>query len=312
MRKDLLVSIICPLTKHTVDLAGFLNELRMVLASVSDQFEILFVDDRQADAKSALVDCLVRETAGTRVLRLSRPHGIEVAITAGLDSVIGDVVVILIPGLDPATLVPKFVERVLQTDGVVLGTRENVYGETLLSSVGRRIFYLLSERVFRISVPRFGTYFFALNRKAVTFISRTKDRRRFLRLLTAEIGLPISTLTYEMASEQSFRSFWASVLLSCDIITASTTSPLRLVFFFCLLACLVSISMGIASVNSLPLFIVYSLLAVALLGLAVVAEYIRLLVTESSQRPLYYVQEEIHSAESPVSKTARNVLGSST
>ena len=47
-----------------------------------------------------------------RLLRLSRPFGVDIALTAGLESAIGDVVVTMLAECDPPALIPQLVEAV--------------------------------------------------------------------------------------------------------------------------------------------------------------------------------------------------------
>lgn len=92
---NFFVSVVVPLRDDADILGPFAQELVRVLRENWQNYEVVFVDDGSRDATRAMVDDLLARHECLRYLRLSRPFGVEIAISAGLDTVIGDVVLVM-------------------------------------------------------------------------------------------------------------------------------------------------------------------------------------------------------------------------
>ena len=73
------------------------------------------------------------------IVSLTRNFGKEVALTAGLEHAMGDVVVVLDADLqDPPELIPAFVDAYIEGSDVVYGRRTDRAGESWLKTLHRR------------------------------------------------------------------------------------------------------------------------------------------------------------------------------
>src|SRR5207302_1805927 len=101
----------------------FISEVIPVLRESYTNYELVLVDDGSRDDTVARVTARLSEVECVRLIRLSRHFGQDVAISAGLDSVIGDFVVVMLPRSDPPGVMPEIVERVRRGAGIVFGVR---------------------------------------------------------------------------------------------------------------------------------------------------------------------------------------------
>ncbi len=85
-------------------------------------FELILVDDHSTDGTAAIVEELLARCPGVRHIRLARPVGEEVAVTAGLEASAGDYVVVMRARRDPPEEIPALVRQAARQGGTVLGT----------------------------------------------------------------------------------------------------------------------------------------------------------------------------------------------
>ena len=109
---SVFVSVVCRLRDERQLVEALLDDLTRVLRSHYENWEIVLVDDGSRDGTTARVKELLGRYEGVRLLRLSRAFGLDVALTAGLESAIGDVVVTLSAETDPPDIIPRLVDLV--------------------------------------------------------------------------------------------------------------------------------------------------------------------------------------------------------
>ena len=98
--------------------------LSRVLDAMGLPAQVVYVDDGSRDATWQVLGAIAAGDPRVRLLRLSRNFGKELALTAGLDHVDADAVVVLdADGQDPPELLPEFVARWREGHDVVYGTR---------------------------------------------------------------------------------------------------------------------------------------------------------------------------------------------
>lgn len=323
---DTFVSVLARLHDDQDIVEDFVTELAAVLGRSYESYEIVLVDDGSEDATCERVEELLARTAYLRLVRLSRTFGEEIAITAGLDSVIGDFVVVLTPDTDPPELIPEMVRRARDHGGTVLGIRKREK-ESLVFRLGSRLFYWYCNRVLDLQLVRNSAVFRVMDRQAVNAIIQIKDRLRYLRSFTAYVGYTTVEFEYEPISRRGtlrHRGVLESVDLAISIIVANSTHPLRLVS---------GLGFALGGVNflyagwvlatyflagrpaegwasqslqsSLMLFFLF-------LILAVLCEYVGRILGEAQGRPLYFVREEKSSSGLVLDAARKNVAWRST
>src|SRR5262245_33093838 len=143
---DCFASVVAPLHDDADIVEGFVRDVLAVLEEHYANYELVLIDDGSTDDTAARVDALLERERCIRLVRLSRSFGRDVAISAGLDTVIGDFVVVLVPESDPPALIPEFIERCRRGAGIVYGIRARRPAEPLYLSIGTRVFYWYFNR----------------------------------------------------------------------------------------------------------------------------------------------------------------------
>ena len=324
---DRFVTVVAPLDDDGDIVEAFVAEVHDVLQKHYTNYEILLVDDASLDGTRAAVGRLLQKIPCLRSIRLSRRFGREVAISAGLDAAIGDFTVVMLPNEDPPALVPEFVRRAEQGDGVVSGFRTSrVRDESILYRLGARLFYWYCQRFLRMSLPTNATYLRVLTRKALNAVLQVKDQYLDFRTISAAVGYAGDEVQYVPINRRG-RSRPTRLLdavgTAMNIVVANTMQPLRLVSWA---------GLAISGVNALyALYILAIFLfkdhvaegwvttslqltvmfCALFLLLTVLSEYVGRILNEGRTRPLYHVQDEQHSALQIADSTRRNVVADS-
>ena len=100
------IGVVIPVYQAEATLSALVAELTPALTAISTDFVVWFVDDGSTDGSWAEVARLTAGDTRFRAIRLIRNFGEHVAITAGLDRVDADHVVIMACDLqdDPAAI----------------------------------------------------------------------------------------------------------------------------------------------------------------------------------------------------------------
>jgi Glycosyl transferase family 2 len=113
MTRPFSLSVAIPVHNETSVLPELLRRLRSVLDQLAGgPHQIVFVDDGSTDGTFDLLAEAARQDPRILALSLSRNFGHQAAITAGLDHVTGDEVVVMDGDLqDVPEIIPQFVEK---------------------------------------------------------------------------------------------------------------------------------------------------------------------------------------------------------
>jgi polyisoprenyl-phosphate glycosyltransferase len=317
------LSVIVPLCDDEAIVGPFLEDLERSLRGTVRQYEVILVDDWSADGTVQAVADKIRKLPGIRLIRLSRRHGTDVAITAGLEASIGDQVVVMRADRDPPREIAGLL-RALSAEhdlDVVVGAPLSPESEGWLFQSLRSVFARLSHAMTGVRLPNAPTTFIALTRKAVDAITRVKQKQRYLPWICCSVGFKQGRHPYAReARGQGHRRPLAEALgLGWSTLATSTTIPLRIValaglaaagfnllyvgyvFAVNLLKSHVAEGWTTLSLQSSSMFFMVFVIQ------AVMSEYLCRILDESKARPLYHVLDELGGNVAVHDPNLRNV-----
>jgi dolichol-phosphate mannosyltransferase len=315
------VSVVAPMRNDADIIDAFLTDTLKVLRESFDRFELILVDDDSQDATRARVAASLDANDSIRLMRLSRPFGMEIAISAGLETTIGDVVVVLMPETDPPELIPEFVARTEEGAGLVFGVRQSRAGQPWFLRLGARAFYWLGNKLLKLGIPPHSTHYRALQRPVVNSVLQIRDQLRYLRTLGAYVGYEGVTVPYQPIARRTparRKSLAEALSLAVGIIVSNSFVPLTAGAMLALITSLACFAYAVVAGTRLLLgdaggvtrwAVVISLLAgVFALLLGILAAYVARVLGESRGRPLYFVREERSGAAASAHLHERNVV----
>ena len=318
---DCVISVIAPLHNDSDIIDSFVDELADSLQKNFAVYEIVLVDDGSTDRTVPKVNDLLSKYQRIRLIRLSRRFGQEIAISAGLDSVIGDFVVVMLPDTDPPSLLPEMVNQARGGAEMVFGIRKSRATDPWFLKSGASLFYWFCNAILRLNLQKNSTHFRVLSRRVVNALIQIRDRGRYLRTLSQQVGFENRSFEYALIERRSpprTKSFAEAVGLAINIVVANTRKPLRVASW---------VGLAIAALNAAFVFYLGALylldrnvtgIAAAIQGavmfgflfliLAILCEYVGRIVDESQGRPLYYVMDENNSSVLPLDERTKNVV----
>jgi dolichol-phosphate mannosyltransferase len=276
-------------------------------ATFGDDYEILLVNDGSKDRSWPIMSAMAEEDPHLVAVNLSRNHGHQLALTAGLDLARGDVVLIIDADLqDPPELLGAMVET-MRNEGadVVYGVRKSRAGETAFKRATAHGFYRLLANATDVDIPLDAGDFRLISRRTLDILLAMPEQARFIRGMVAWIGFKQVPILYnrdERFAGESKYPLSKMLRFALDALTGFSSAPLKL-------ASHAGLALSAGSVL-IVLYILYAwiagrniqgwtslMLVVVVLGavqmfvLALMGEYIGRLYNESKRRPLYIVQE---------------------
>jgi len=324
-RSDLFVSVVAPCRNAGPSLVAALEGVIRMLADSYSYYEVVIVDDASTDDTPQKTAELLKVHEGLRLVRLARPHGVDIAVSAGLDSAIGDVVVVMDPLSDPAEMVPDLVARCQKEGGVLYGVSTRPRGG-LLHRMGSAIFGWYCRRYLRMDPQRQSGIFRIFSRQAVNNFTQMKDRARMMRLMTANLGVEVHPFPYTPSSPSRLLEsggLFDDLNMAFDILVATSRHPLRWVSRLGVMAAFLNVLYALyivgvylfksrvaegwvtLSMQQAGMFFLLFLVA------AVLCEYVGKILVEGQNRPLYTVLEERNSSVLVDAARRRNVVAES-
>ena len=193
------ISVVAPVLNEERVVEDFYRRTAAVLKKLSQDFEIIFVDDGSGDSTLAKLKKLHDSDGSVKIISFSRNFGHAAAISAGLEYAGGDVVVIIDSDLqDPPEVIYEFVNKWQEGCDVVYGVRLK-RKEFFLKRFSYWFFYRLLCRLSSVDMPLDAGDFSLLDRKVVKVINSLPERNRFLRGLRSWTGFKQYGLKYERA-----------------------------------------------------------------------------------------------------------------
>ena len=302
------LSIVVPCYNEEPCLAELHKRLSAVARGVAgDAYEIVLVNDGSRDASWAIIEGLAQRDPRLVGINLSRNHGHQLALTAGLDLCAGERILVIDADLqDPPELLPEMIATMEREQAdVVFGVRRARAGETAFKRATASVFYRLLSRLAETTIPRDAGDFRLLSRRALDAFLSLPEQARFIRGMVAWIGFRQVPIAYDRAERTAGETKYPlskMVRLALDAVTGFSVAPLRLAshiglgLFAASLLLLIYIAYAYLSGRTIQgwtslMLVVVVLGAVQMFVLGMIGEYLGRLFTEVKRRPLYIVSE---------------------
>jgi dolichol-phosphate mannosyltransferase len=276
-------------------------------AAVGDDYELVLINDGSRDGSWTRMQQLAEADPRLVAINLSRNHGHQLALTAGLDLCRGNAVLIIDADLqDPPELLGEMLAAMAENKAdVVYGVRRSRAGETAFKRATAHGFYRMLSRATEVDIPLDAGDFRLISRRALDALMAMPEQARFIRGMVAWIGFKQVPFAYNrdarFAGETKY-PLGKMIRFALDALTGFSSAPLKLASHAGLALSLGSLLIilyiayawlagrSIQGWTSLMLVVVI-LGAVQMFVLALMGEYIGRLYNQAKQRPLYIVQE---------------------
>jgi dolichol-phosphate mannosyltransferase len=199
--KALDISIIVPLYNEQAVFDNLIERLVNVIDTTLFSCEVILIDDGSTDNTRQLVEKICEKDSRFTGILLSRNHGHQLAVSAGLANVRGQKGAMIIDGdlQDPPELVKEFYELLVNGYDVIYAIRKN-RKESFLKKVAYSTYYRLKKKISSFNIPIDSGDFSMLSRRVVDNMNNMPEQSRYLRGMRAWVGF--KQIGYEYDRDQ--------------------------------------------------------------------------------------------------------------
>ena len=301
-------SLIVPLYNEQDTLPELVRRLTAVMNTLEEPTELVLINDGSKDQSLMLLRSFHQQDNRICYINLSRNFGHQIAVTAGLNFVRGDMAIILDADLqDPPELIPELIKQWRSGFQVVYAQRTKRIEESWGKQFLAYWFYRILRKLADVEIPTDTGDFCLIDRSVIDILNSMPERTRYLRGLRSWVGFNQTAVPFNrdarFAGEAKY-TLRKSFKLAMNGIVSFSQVPLRLSTYVGLFAAIVSLFMALLILywrifvpNSpltgftMILVAVFFLGAVQLVCIGILGEYIGRIYEEVKGRPLYTVSE---------------------
>jgi glycosyltransferase involved in cell wall biosynthesis len=229
------LSVVVPCYNEAPVLGALYDRLTRACAAAGIGYEIVLVNDGSADDTWAGMTDLAARDDRLVCVNLSRNHGHQLALTAGLSVCRGDRILVIDADLqDPPEALPEMLALMdRERADVVYGQRVRRQGETLLKRWTAHAFYRLLGWLAETPIPRDTGDFRLMTRRVSDYVLAMPERHRYVRGMVSWVGFRQVPYRYErhprLAGESHY-PFRKMVRFAWDAVAGFSVKPLSLPF----------------------------------------------------------------------------------
>ncbi|WP_328701638.1 glycosyltransferase family 2 protein [Amycolatopsis pittospori] len=301
------ITFIFPIYNEEENIALLDTTVGQVIEPLADRydFSFLYVDDGSRDGSLARLTELAERDDRVTVIELARNFGHQMAVTAGLDLVDADAVIIMDSDLqDPPRVALELIERWEQGYDVVYAQRRS-RRDSAFKKLTAGVFYQVLRTLASVDIPKNTGDFRLIDRKVVDELRKYRERDRFLRGLVAYVGFKQTAVLFDRDKRHAGVTGYPlrkMLRFAADGILGFSVAPLKMITRLGHLISLLSF-FGILYVAGVKLFApetavpgwAFMTIAMFFLGgiqiimLGVLGSYIGRTYSQVQNRPLYGV-----------------------
>ncbi len=301
------LSIVVPSFNEELNLKKFYEEVSSVLEQLNYTWEIIIVDDGSQDNSLEILETLYRADSRIKSISFSRNFGNQMAISAGLEAVDGDVVIVMDADLQqPPTMIPILLSY-WEKGYHVVNTIRN-YGQEIswFKKLTSTIFYKIMNMLSDVKITPGVSDFRLMDRKIINILNNMPEHARFIRAQIAWLGFRQITIPYNCNERNAGTPSFSPMklfALALDGIFSFSSKPLRWIAIVGMLLMSTLLPYGCWAVFQFfvlgpktsgwtSLIVVNMFIGGAILfSLGLLGEYVARIYEEVKHRPRYLVKK---------------------
>ncbi len=313
MSNHVELSIVVPLYNEERNIARLHNRLLSIIDNLDISSEIILVDDGSTDSTSDMISSISFADNRFNSIFLSKNHGHQLALTAGLRYVRASKAVFILDGdlQDPPEMIADFLDKLDEGYDVVYGIRKNRQ-ESFIKRQLYWFYYRLIKKIANIELPADSGDFALINRKVLDYLNSMPEQNRYLRGMRAWVGFKQTGIEYDRSARYDGDSkySWKKLFeLAYSGIFNFSDFPVKFITRLGVISIVVSL-FYLASVfikkiwfDAVPVGFTALIAAIVMFGgvqlisLGVIGEYVLRIYKQVQQRPLFIVDKVIREKE---------------
>jgi glycosyltransferase involved in cell wall biosynthesis len=316
-----LLSVIIPLLNEEENIPLLYDELKHVLESLEDEYEILFIDDGSTDRSLELLGNLQKKDDHVVVVSFRKNFGQTAAMAAGFDYARGDVIVTMDADLqnDPKDI-PRLLEQIKAGNDVVTGWRfdrkDTFINRRLPSMIANKII----SKTTGVNLHDYGCTLKAFRKVVIKNVKLYGEMHRFIPAIASGMGIDFTEVKVNHRPRRFGTSKYGisrTIRVVLDLMTVKfllsySTRPIQvfglmgivsggLGFLIALVMTFQRQFMGVALSDRPMLFLAVLLIFIGIqfISLGLIAELQARTYHESQNKPVYHIKKVYRAAEEP-------------
>lgn len=306
------ISIVAPLYNESETFPHLIQRLNALMDSSPLSIEVVLVDDGSRDRTAELMQALALSDSRYHCVFLSRNHGHQLALSAGMNEARGSEAIMVIDGdlQDPPELLTAFYQLYKEGNDVVYAVRRK-RKEGFIKRAGYHLFYRLLRSISYIEIPLDSGDFALVSRRVVDVMNKMPEESRYLRGMRTWVGFKQIGFEYErderIAGESKY-SFKQLFGLAYNGIFNFSEFPIKLLtrlggtaICFAMLYFIYNVIKKYVLGQEVPegfpatLFTIIFFGGMNLFGLGIIGEYVLRIFFQSKGRPLFIIKSRIRN-----------------
>ncbi len=315
------LSVVVPCCNEQEVLAELYARVTAACQATGLPYEFVLVNDGSRDATWPAMLAFAESDPRVVLVNLSRNHGHQIALTAGLHQCRGQKIFILDADLqDPPELLPLMLRKLDEGADVAYGRRRRRAGESRFKTLSASAFYRLIGWLTDQAIPRDAGDFRLITRRVLDVLDAMPERRRFLRGMVSWVGFRQEPVDYDRQPRQAGETKYTlhkMIRFANDAITSFSVRPLALATWLGLVGgltgglllggALAGWLVGSASAAWVGLVAAIILMgSLQLLALGIIGAYLGRMYEQLQGRPQFVIERVVRSARpSPTPRSLR-------
>ena len=306
------ISVVIPMYYEEEVVNECYSRVKKVLIGLEKyEHEMIFVNDGSKDKTLELLEKICEQDKTVKVISFSRNFGHQAAVTAGLQYVSGDCILIIDSDMqDPPELLVDMLKLWEEGNEVIYAKRKIRKGESKFKLLTAKMFYKILNGLSDVEIPKDTGDFRLVDRSVVDVINNMPEHNKFLRGLFSWVGFKQQPIEYERQERFAGKTKYPlkkMLKLAADGIISFSTKPLKIIggigivsIFISFIILIYAILSYIFAWNDLTagwtsLMVAITFFAgVQLVSIWMISEYIARIYDDTKNRPEYIVNKKIN------------------
>lgn len=314
----ILISVVIPCYRCRECLPELHARLTAALTKITAQYEIILVDDASPEGDWEEIAAIARQDSRVKGIKLSRNFGQHFAITAGLDFVRGDWIVVMDGDLqDQPEEILKLHAKAQEGYDIVFA-RRTLRQDSLYRRLSSGFFSLIYNYLGDIKVDNSIANFSISSRAVIAYVRQFRERNRAFPIFLNSVGFRRAGVEVNHAERFAGRSsytFGKLLDFAIQCIVSQSNKPLRISIRFGFALAALSVFYGLVILFryffysiTVPGWTTLAVLVCFLGGLGfanlgILGLYIGKIFDEVKQRPLYCVEKTSNIEPKPAANS---------
>lgn len=307
------ISIIAPAYRCAECIPELCRRLKLALARINPNFEIILVNDSSPDRDWAVIQEEARADRRVKGINFSRNFGQHHAITAGIDHATGDWIVVMDCDLqDQPEEIEKLYRKAIDENNDIVFARRVERKDTLMKRLMSRSFNLLYNFLSNTRIDPTTGNFSISARRVMDNYRRLRESSRSHGLTLLWCGFKVGYADVDHAERFAGKTTYnlrRSVHLAIESISSQSNKPLRMSINFGFLMSGFSFLFALSIVFrklmwNIPvsgwasmIVSLYFIGGLLMANMGVIGLYLGKVFDETKNRPIYIVRETLNFEE---------------